>query len=253
MIALPADPGLLAGFLLLATRLLAALQFAPPFTGTGLPVRVRLGLAVGISAAATPVIGFSVEPTLGTLVTGIIYQVVVGAAMGLLIQLVLASVQAAGAMIDVMSGLGAAALYDPFTQAQASPVARLHQLVAVTGLFIIDGHLLVVRGVLRTFEAAPLSGFRVDAIPRLASDGAAHLLLAAAEIAMPVLVALALAEVVLGLASRAAPRLNVMVLGFAAKSMIMIIVLGISLPLALRSISTLIMRSLDWSIRLLGG
>ena len=64
---------------------------------------------------------------------------------------------------------------------------------------------------------------------------------------------MALAEIVLGLASRAAPRLNVMVLGFAAKSLIMMIVLGISLPLALRSVSALLMRSLEWSIALLGG
>lgn len=253
MIALPTDPGLLAGFLLLSTRLLAVLQFAPPFTGNGTPIRVRLAISVAVAAAVTPVVGFSVEPTTGALVSGVIYQVVAGAAMGLLIQIVIAAIQAAGGMIDVLSGLGAAALYDPFTQSQAAPVARLYQLVAVTGLFIIDGHLLIVRGVLRTFEVAPLGGIRVEAVPRLASDGAAHLLLAAVEIAMPVLVALALAEIVLGLASRAAPRLNVMVLGFAAKSLIMMIVLGISLPLALRSVSALLMRSLEWSIALLGG
>ncbi len=247
------DPGVIVGFLLLTARMLAMLQFAPPFSSGGVPIRVRLAVAVGIGIALAPLVAVDFDLTSSGLVLAVVFQVVVGAAMGIIIQLFMAAIMAAGSIIDLMSGIGVAVLYDPTTQVQAGPVGRLYQLIMVTGLFIIDGHLMIVRGLLRTFDVAPLDGL----IPSNLSDalirGAGDLLLAATEIALPVLVALAMTEVVLGLASRAAPRLNVLVLGFAAKGMIMMLVLTVSVPLAVRSISTLLERSIVWSIQALGG
>lgn len=257
MLTFPVDPSLLVGFLLLSARLLAMMQFAPPFNGGGVPLRMRLALSVAVAAAVTPVVyqqtGPVIEPTVPALIGAIIYQIGAGVAMGVVIQLFIVAIQAAGSMIDVISGIGIAVLYDPITQVEAAPVGRLHQLIALTGLFIVDGHLLMMRGLIRSFEVAPVSGLQIEAIPEVAAKAAGDLLIAGIEIALPVLVALSMTEAVLALASRAAPRLNVMVLGFAAKSMVMILVLTVSLPLAVRSVSVLAERSVVWSLQLLGG
>lgn len=253
----PLDPALMVGFLLLSARLLAMMQFAPPFNGSAVPLRMRIALSVAVSAAISPVVyeqtGPIIEPTVPALVGAMFYQVGAGVAMGVIIQLFLIAIQAGGSMIDVISGIGIAVLYDPITQVEAAPVGRLHQLIALTGLFIIDGHLMIMRGLIRSFEVAPVSGMRIDAIPEVAARAGTDLLIAAVEIALPVLVALAMTEAVMALASRAAPRLNVMVLGFAAKSMVMLLVLTISLPLAVRAVGILAERGVTWSIRFLGG
>ena len=247
------DPNLIVGFLLLTARMLAMLQFAPPFSSGAVPIRVRLAIAAGTGIALAPLLAVEFDLSASGLVTAVVYQVVTGAAMGVIIGLFMAALNAAGSMIDLLSGIGVAVLYDPTTQIQAGPVGRLYQLIMVTGLFIIDGHLLIVRGLLRTFDAAPLAGLAVSDLSEALSNGARDLFLAAVEISLPVIVALAMTEVVLGLASRAAPRLNVLVLGFAAKAMIMMLVLTVSIPLAVRSLSVLLERSVMWSLRALGG
>ncbi len=247
------DPSQIVGFLLLTARMLALLQFAPPFSGGGIPIRVRLAVAAGMGLALAPLVAVDLDLSAPGLVAAVVYQVAVGAAMGVIISLFMAALNAAGSMIDLLSGIGVAVLYDPTTEIQAGPVGRLYQLIMVTGLFIIDGHLLMIRGLLRTFDAAPLGGLDVADLSEALISGARDLFLAAVEISLPVLVALAMTEVVLGLASRAAPRLNVLVLGFAAKAMIMLFVLTVSVPLAVRSISILLERSVVWSIQTLGG
>lgn len=247
------DANVIVGFLLLTARMMAMLQFAPPFSSGAVPIRVRLAVAAGTGLALAPLLAFDFDLSSSGLAAAVVYQILVGAAMGVVISLFMAALTAAGSMIDLLSGIGVAVLYDPTTQIQAGPVGRLYQLIMVTGLFIIDGHLLIVRGLLRTFDAAPLQGLDVADLSEALTAGARDLLLAAAEISLPVLVALAMTEVVMGLASRAAPKLNILVLGFAAKAIIMLVVLTVSVPLAVRSVSALLERSIVWSIQALGG
>jgi flagellar biosynthesis protein FliR len=246
------DPTSLVTFMLVMTRLVAAFTVAPPFDGTQLPARIRVGLAVAIAIAVTPNQSGVVPESVPGLVVGLAYQVVVGLAMGFAIRLLLSAVSSAGALIDLAVGYSAAALYDPFSQAAATPLARLYQLMATVFLVVLDGHLLVVHGILRSYEAAPLSGMRIDSLGTVLTEGVGQMLIAALEIAFPVLVALVLADAVLGLVTRAAPRLNVMVLGFAVKSLILLFVLGLALPLVANGVSTLVVRGVRWAVALAG-
>ena len=69
------------------------------------------------------------------------------------------------------------------------------------------------------------------AVAAVAVIAVAAFLIAALQIGAPILGALFVTEILLGLASRAAPKLNVMVLGFGAKSLVMFMLLGAALPL----------------------
>jgi flagellar biosynthesis protein FliR len=247
------DPSLTIAFLLVVTRLGAALSVAPPFDGAGIPVRIRLAIAgaLGLAVAGNQVA--EVPSNAPALITSIAYQVVVGLMMGFVLRLLLSAVQVAGSLIDLMVGYSSATLFDPFSQAAATPVARLYQLLAIVLLVVLDGHLLVVHGVLRSYQAAPLGGLRFDSVGAVFTEGIGQLLIAAIEIAFPVLVALLLADAVMGLVTRAAPKLNVMVLGFAVKSLVLLVVLGLGLPLVANGVSTLLVRGVRWGVTLAGG
>ena len=246
------DPALLTTFLLIMTRLVAALTVAPPFDGAQIPVRVRLALAVALAMAVAPNHVTELSTTVPALVAALGYQVLVGLLLGFVLKLVLAAVSAAGALVDLSAGYSSATLFDPFSQAAATPVARLYQLLAVVLLMVMNGHLLIIRGIVRSYEAAPLGGLRFDSVGAVLTEGLGQLLIAAVEISFPVLVALLLADGVLGLVSRAAPKLNVMVLGFAIKSLVLLLVLGLALPLVSNGVSTLLVRGLRWGTALAG-
>ncbi len=232
-------------FLLASTRILATLFVAPPFNGTLIPTRIRIGLAVsiGLLLASGTVDGPAAESaptTIPGLIVAIALQVVAGLVFGFFVQLLFSAFQIAGSIIDLSTGLSAGSLYDPVTQSQVAPVGRLYQLVSLALLVALDGHLLIVRGIVRSYEAAPIGTVDTTGLGQALTVGAGQLLIAALEIGFPVLAALMLTEVALGIASRAAPRMNIMAVGFGVKSLVLFLVLGLGLPLLANAVTNLL-------------
>ncbi len=235
-------------FLLASTRILATLLVAPPFNGGLVPVRVRLAVAVSIGLLLASGVGpeTTPPPEIPSLVLAIATQVLAGLVFGFFVLLLLSAFQVAGSIIDLSSGLSASTLYDPVTQSNLAPVGRLYQLVSMALLVSLDGHLLIVRGVIRSYEAAPIGAVATAPLGAALARTAGQLFVAALEIGFPVLAALLLTEVALGIASRAAPRLNIMLVGFGVKSLVLFLVLGLGLPLLVNATGNL----LDDALRL---
>jgi flagellar biosynthetic protein FliR len=251
--SLQIDPAIVVSFLLVMTRLVTVLSLAPPFNGAMVPPRVRVAIAASLGLLIAPLQPMDVSLDVFSLLVAVGYQVIVGAIFGFLIQLLLSVPMIAGSMIDGLSGLSASTLFDPSSNTSATPAARLNQMVAMVALVGMEGHLLIVRGVLRSYDAAPLSGFSVAPLGELLVTASGQLLLAAVEVALPVLVALLMTEAVLALAARAAPRLNVMVLGFAVKSLVFMMFFALSMPLLVNAVASLLDRSLRWALGVAGG
>lgn len=250
---LAVQPDTVVAFLLVMTRLIAAFAVAPPFGGSFIPIRVRVAIAASVSFVVAPLHVGEVPVEVASLTAAVAYQVVVGALFGYVVQLLLSAPIVAGTMIDFLAGFSAGGVFDPFSNSSATPAGRLNQLIALVILISLEGHLLIIRGVVRSYEAAPLHGLRMDSVATVLSEGVGQLMLAAIEVALPVLVALLLTEVVLGLAARAAPRLNVMVVGFAVKSLVFLFGFSLTLPLMINAVATLLDRSLRWAMGMTGG
>ncbi len=245
-------------FLLVSSRILATLFVAPPFNGGLIPNRIRIGLAVaiGLLIASGTIDGTtqaSVPVSIPSLTLAIATQVVVGLTFGFFVQLLFSAFQIAGSIIDLSAGLSAGSLYDPMTQSQVAPVGRLYQLVSLGLMVSLDGHLLIIRGIIRSYEVAPLGVLNTEALGSAIVQSTGQLLIAALEIGFPVLAALMLTEVALGIASRAAPRMNIMAVGFGVKSLVLFLVLGLGLPLMVNATSNLLDAALRNGSRLIEG
>lgn len=227
------DPNWLVAFLFASIRCVAWLSITPPFQGA-VPVRVRVGLGFSLGLVLAPRLAdnadLPVGDTLG-LVTGAFYQAAVGMALGLLVYVIFQAVVTAGGLIDAFGALTSAQLFDPLSAASVGPMSRFYQLLGTVTLFVINGHLLLVAGLVRSFDAAPVDGLRLDRVGTLLTKGVLQFLLAAIQIAAPVLAALFIAEVLLALATRAAPKMNIMIVGFGVKSLVLMMVTGLALPL----------------------
>ena len=246
-------PETLVTFLLVSTRMVATLQVAPPFNGGLVPTRIRVAIAVAIGILMA---GGPTDPDtpleIPALTLAIIAQVIAGLVFGFLIQLLMAAFQVAGSIIDLSAGLTAGALYDPITQSQSAAVGRMYQLVSFAVLVAIDGHLLVIQGVMRSYEVNPTGMLQSEAVGAALSDGVGQLLIAALEVGFPVLAALMLSEVALAIASRAAPKMNIMAIGFGVKSMVTFVTLGLGLPLIANATTNLLETGLRSGAGLIG-
>ena len=249
--------GLLVGFLLATARAAAWLLVAPPFSNRMVPTQVKVGLAAALGLAAAPKLAARGVPLeTGALLGAAVLQVAIGLALGFVTQVLFSAVQAAGELVDLFGGFTIAQAYDPFSNATASVFGRFYQLLSIVLLFAIDGHLLLVRGFLDSFAAFGLSSDDLGDLARLLTHSLGLLFVAAIEIAGPLLAALFLAEVMLGLLSRAAPQMNVFSLGFPFKILLTLLLAGVTLPLLPQAVSSLLhdaLRSTAALARALGG
>lgn len=247
------DPLLFTGYMYALIRAMMVLTAAPPFNGPFLHTRVRIGLAASIALLMAEDLAPATHPEFPEFIGNLLIHAVIGVAFGYAIQLVLASVQMAGALIDLFSGFSSASLYDPFTAAASTPVARLFQLLSLAFLFAMNGHLMVIQGLMRSVEVNPVATFQTDPFASALTTEFGRLLLSAAEIGLPVLASLFLAEVALGLVAKAAPQLNVLVIGFAVKTGIALVTLGLAVPLISDATAMLMVRGLKLGAAVSGG
>lgn len=229
--ALSIDSTLLVGYIMAMARAGAWIAIAPPFGVGFIPVRVKVGFAAALSLALGPRLAEqSVPLETGPLIGAMLVQVVAGGALGFLVYLLFSAFQAAGSLLDLFGAFSVAQALDPVSGVQTSVFGRLYSLVASVLLFATGGHLLLVRGFLTSYEALPLSGFRSERFAEVVTRDMGTFFMAAFEIAAPLVAALFLADVALGLLSRAAPEMNVFLLGLPLKILISISLVGLAMP-----------------------
>ncbi len=234
------------GFLLALARTTAWMAVAPPFYGRMMPRLVKLGAAAGISMAIAhtlPADQMTLEP--GPLMVMVLMQVATGLILGFLTQILFAAIGAAGGLIDIFGGFTLSQAFDPFMNNQSSIFGRFYGLIATTLLFVINGHLLLIKGFMTSFDAVPLGGIALDSFKEVLFRDLALFGIAAVEIAGPLIAAYFLADVALGLMTKAAPQLNVLVLSFPLKILLTLLMVGAALPLIIDALNTFVNQTLE--------
>jgi flagellar biosynthetic protein FliR len=245
----------LSAFLLALVRASAWIAVCPPFNSPAFNTRVKIGLAAAIALLLVPSVRDVAAPAddLWAFAGAALYQVFVGLALGFSVYLVFIAVQVAAEILDLQAGFSAAQIFDPFTQAAATPIGRFTQLLAVAVLFTINGHVVLVRAFIESFRTAPLAGPALGDLGRLLTTDLVGLLATALEIAAPILATLFLTEMVLGLLTRVSPQMNVMVLGFIAKTLLVFVLVALAMPVLPNIVENLVVDAVRGIVRLTPG
>ncbi len=223
--------------MLAGVRLVAFFVIAPPFSYKAFPatVKVILGIGLAIGVAPAVAVGYHSLDT-GPFLLALVTQLVVGLALGFLVYLVFAAVQSAGALVDLFGGFTLAQAYDPQSQVNGAQFTRLFQMASLALLFASGGYQLIVGGLVRSFDAVPLTGtFELGGLASLLVAALSQMFLASLQIAGPLVVVLFLADVGLGLLTRVAPALNAFQMGFPIKIGLTVVFAG-ALFMALPSV-----------------
>jgi flagellar biosynthesis protein FliR len=223
----------LAGFILVLARVTPLFIVAPLFSSALIPTRVKGLIAVGISIGLTPIAmhGQHVPADSVRIAELVIEGLLVGLAFAFALSILLAAIESAGSVIDVVSGFSYGTLINPMNGEQSAVISRFYSLLGTMIFLIIGGDGWTIRGLGRSFELVPLT----DA-PRLTSlvggveQVFSTIFTAALEIAAPVLAALLITDVAFGVVSRVVPQLNVFAVGFPTKVAVALLVVAASLP-----------------------
>jgi len=213
-------PDLLAHFYALLwpmLRISAMLVAAPIFSLRAINLRIRIVLALSITWLVYPL---HTWPNLDPLSAGglleIGNQIMIGLLMGLMLQVVTAAILLAGQSIANAIGLSMATMIDP--NIGNVPVISQFLLVLATLIFVgMGGHAMLISLVVESFNSLPVGKSLVtDLAWRQLTVWSSMLFLGALLTALPVMVALLLINIGLGITTRAAPSLNIFSVGFPA-------------------------------------
>jgi flagellar biosynthesis protein FliR len=221
--------------MLAGVRIVAFLILAPPFSFSGIPLRIKGMLAVALSLLVAPQAATAVPSSMdtGPFLAALVSQLIIGSLLGFLCAMVFAAVQSAGNLVDLFAGFQLSQAFDPAMNVNGAQMTRLMQMVALGLLFVSGGVELILNGLFRTFDALPVTGMVDPAIGEKLLPGLGQMFVAAAQIAGPIVVVLFLADVGLGILTRVAPALNAFQLGFPLKILITLLsggVLFLALP-----------------------
>ncbi|WP_426242379.1 flagellar biosynthetic protein FliR [Nocardioides sp. LHG3406-4] len=239
-ITLDGQPAL--ALLLASVRIVAWMAVVPPFSSRSVPAMAKVVLSLGLALAVAPELADSAIPvdTFGFIVA-VVTQVAIGVSMGFVTFLLFAAITTAGALIDTFGGFALAAAYDPLSMNMNTVFGKFQQMLGTMLLFATGGHLIVVGGLLSTFEILPLGG-----TPDV-SNGLGMLTTAmrmffatAVQIALPMIAVLFLADVGLALLTKVAPQLNAINVMFPAKIGLTLLLVGLSFPVLPEAVAQLV-------------
>ena len=223
----------LALFIYPLTRILALIVTAPVFSNAAMPVRTRLiaGLAITlplVTVLPTPP-PIPAGSWLGLTILG--EQVLIGTLMGFSLRIAFAAFDVAGEMIGLQMGLSFATFFDPGSSAQTSVMAQFFGLLTALVFLAMNGHLLMLTLLAESFTLLPISAtpFHSEALSSLLTASAMMFSLGVL-LALPLVTALLVTNISLGVLSRVAPTLNLFAVGFPVTLALGFFVLMLTLP-----------------------
>jgi flagellar biosynthetic protein FliR len=229
-------------------RVLAVFSSAPVFSSRSFPLRARIALAFFIAFAAQPslqgqaMVSITSTDAFGT----VAQQVGIGLAIGFTVRLVLAAVQMAGEVIGFQMGLGFASFFDPSLNSQSSAVARLYGQMAIFLFIVMNGHLILIMAVIKSFDAFPVDQNFLEALKTMKlHELGADVFATGLWIALPVIGMLMFANLALGIVSRVAPQMNIYAIGFPITLTVGLIGITATLPMMDQPMLALMERMID--------
>lgn len=232
-----------------------------PFLGRSVPPMARIGMGAAVTLLIAPALSPPVlSQELGGFLLVTVEEVLVGIAMGAVVTTVMMSVYLAGQLIDVPMGFGMVNVLDPQTGGEVPVVAQLQFVVAVLVLFLIDGHHNLLRALVHSFQVVPVGGAMMGGeVAATALETVRSMFAVGLRIALPLVAALFLTDVTLGIIARAVPQINVFFVGFPLKVGLGVLLLAVVMPAFVVFIAGVfgsggeLSRLLDAMIRALGG
>jgi len=223
----------LAAFIFPLARILALVASSPVLGNKQVPARVKIGLSLLITFIVAPTLDIptDIDASSGVGLFILLQQILVGLSMGFAMRLIFTAIEMAGDTMGMQMGLGFASFYDPVNATQTQVVAQFLGIIAALAFLSMNGHLYMLSALVDSFQAFPIS-------TQLPSASAMHTLALwggsifsnSLRLALPLIGALLITNLALGILTRSAPQLNIFAIGFPITLVVGFATLMLTLP-----------------------
>lgn len=225
------DPSQFLSFLLTFFRISLLVFLLPFFGGESLPKTVKAALCLSMALGLWPALSFSgiaYPGNIWEIMLMLIGELVLGFTLGLVVRFVFAAIQTAGQVIGFQMGFAMMNVVDPLTGVSEAITAHFLYMVSLLTFLSLNGHLYLLKGLSQSFELVPPGAlFLSEELANQIFSFSTRMFILAVKIAAPVMAAVFLVDLALGLIARAAPQMNVLFIGFPLKIIVGFLFLGL--------------------------
>jgi flagellar biosynthetic protein FliR len=199
------------------TRILGLIAAAPLFGHASVPTTIKVALGVLLASILAPAIPAlpAADPMSWAGLLILLQEFLIGLAMGFSMRLVFAAIEFAGEVASLTMGLGFATFFDPNSHGRSSAISQFMALVATMAFLAVNAHLALLSALAESFVTLPVSSTPLSlGAPLELVRWGSRIFSAGLQISLPIVAALLITNVALGILTRAAPQLNIFGIGF---------------------------------------
>lgn len=234
--------------LFLSIRCSAALIAAPMVSGIAVPVQIRALLSIALAVFIVSWVPLPDPPEMMSFaaILAVVQELVIGVALGFVLQIAFAIPLIAAEQIAGTMGLAIATSIDPSSGTQSGALGTYFSLILTLLFYSIGTHLLWFELLVESYRVLPAGGAAIgDVAAREIVTFTGYAFATAVAIALPVVLILLLVQTVTGIISRSAPALNLFALGLPAGVLAGISALLIVMPIVIDQFVALLEAALD--------
>ncbi len=235
-------------FLLIFIRMHSMFMTAPFFSSEIVPIRNKAALAFFISLVIFPSVtadGYIVSANMSQYGLMVLREVIIGVYIGFLSSIVFSAFQLSGQFFAVQIGFGINEVLDPMSQISVPVIGQLKSFIGLLVFLYIKGDHFLISAIYRSYELAPAFNLVTGSgdLVRYMVHSFSGMFVIALKIALPVIATIFLVTISEGLLAKAAPQMNIMMLGFPFKIIIAFSMLAILSPMIVRIMKVALGRS----------
>ncbi len=216
-------------FALCFARVGAAIMIMPGLGDSFTPERIRLHMAIGMTLVLYPLIVPYLPPQIPStivLFTLICMEFIIGLFFGTIARILMTSLDTAGQVISVSSGLANAQVFNPALSTQGSLIGAFLSVTGVVMLFALNLHHLLIMGIMESYELFPLGSIPdTGSMAQFMAKTVSHAFGIGVKIGMPFIVLTLIVYVGVGVLSRLMPQVQVFLLALPLQILLSVILL----------------------------
>lgn len=236
------SPTEILGFALVLIRVASFVVSMPVIGTTNVPPQVKLLLAFTITLAIFPAVGWqklNVDFESFAIVSYALKEAFVGLAFGFFTRMFFMAIMMAGQIMSITVGISSAQLYNPSAGETMSPFDHFYTIVGTLFFLAINGHHLLLSGIVHTFSMIPLIE---SAVSLQGLQGVTDLVVSATKMALqisaPILISILVVNMAMALVGRAVPQINILMTSLPVTTLAGLAIAFLTMPLLFREFAS---------------
>ncbi|MGZ3744886.1 MAG: flagellar biosynthetic protein FliR [Pseudobdellovibrionaceae bacterium] len=222
-------------FGLIFLRMIAFVVSSVVFGSGNISVPVKILLALVLSMVVLPSIHLKAEDA-ANLVTDVVLlsarEIFLGLSLGFLTRLFFFVVGMTGELVSVSIGLGQAQIFNPMMGSNSNTVEQFYNTIATLIFFAVNGHHLLISAIAQSYDLIPLAQMKLNLGPYAEiATFAQDMMVMAIKMTAPILGAVMITNIAMGVLGRAVPQINVLVTSMPITLMLGFLLMFLCIPL----------------------